>query len=188
MKHLRRSFAPNEAKKRSSSSSALLVKNDEVDQPVGYMLRRAYYAAKANTARLIKDLNITPTQASAVMALDREGTLSQAELGRNIGMEPANVHSLVARLSALGFVELQAHPDDQRQTQIVLAKHGQRQASQLVALTRQSSEKTLSVLNPNERALFISLLKRVAFDQPESLDTITPSNLRRSATRHERSS
>lgn len=132
------------------------------DSPVGYLLRRAYHRAKANTGAVLKDLNITPTQASAVMALAREGALSQAQLGRTIGMEPGNVHSLISRLKVLGFVNLQAHSDDQRQVLVALSRYGERHAAQLIELTSKSSQRTLSVLTPVEQAHFMALLKRVA--------------------------
>ena len=75
---------------------------EDAGPPIGYLLRRAYHVAKGNTGALLKALDITPTQASAVMALAREGALSQAQLGRTIGMEPGNVHSLISRLKVLG--------------------------------------------------------------------------------------
>jgi len=146
--------------------SASHSKTDDIDHPVGYLLRRAYYVAKANTGALLKALNITPTQASAVMALAREGSLSQAQLGRAIGMEPGNVHSLLSRLKGLGYIKLVADADDQRQVRVVLSKAGERNAAQLAALTKQSSGQTLSVLTVKEQELFVALLKRVAMTEP----------------------
>lgn len=130
------------------------------------MLRRAYYVAKANTGALLKELNVTPTQASAIMALAREAMLSQAQLGRVIGMEPGNVHGLVTRLKALGFIKLQAHPEDQRQVRIGLTAQGRRSAERLVILTKRSSAQTLSVLTPDEQTHFMALLSRVAHAGP----------------------
>jgi len=135
---------------------------ETANEPVGYLLRRAYHVAKANTGALLRDLDITPTQASAMMALAREGALSQADLGRFIGMEPGNVHGLVTRLKALRFVKLQSHPDDQRKTRVLLSASGERCAAKLVALTSRSSEHTLAVLDRDERTTFIRLLRRIA--------------------------
>ena len=41
---------------------------------------------------------------AALQAIARHGELSQAGLGHAIGMEPANVHGLVARLQKKGLI------------------------------------------------------------------------------------
>ena len=89
---------------------------------VGHLLRRAYYRAKNNTNRLLKGLGVTPMQAATIMTLQRHGALSQADLGRAIGMEPANVHGLVARLKKQEMIGVVAHPTDQRQVRVALSE------------------------------------------------------------------
>jgi DNA-binding MarR family transcriptional regulator len=129
---------------------------------VGHLLRRAYHRAKGNTTRVLKDLGITPMQAACVMTLHRRGTISQAELGREIGMEPANVHGLVARLRKHSLVEIDAHPTDQRQVRIGLSAAGERYAERIARLTAQSAEETLQPLAPGERETLMMLLGRIA--------------------------
>jgi DNA-binding MarR family transcriptional regulator len=125
-------------------------------------LRRAYHVAKANTQAGLNDLGITPMQASAVMAIHRAGRLSQAELGRAIGMPPANVHGLVARMVALKLVTTTAHPTDQRQLLVTLARAGTRRAEEIARVTAASADRTLEPLSANERATLLELLRRVA--------------------------
>jgi DNA-binding MarR family transcriptional regulator len=127
------------------------------------LLRRAYYRAKNNTNRLLKGLGVTPMQAAALMTLHR-GTLSQADLGRAIGMEPANVHGLVARLKKLGFIDVESHPTDQRQVRVALSEKGDRSAVKLAQLSAQSAEETLARLAPAERETLMHLLGRIALD------------------------
>ena len=128
------------------------------------MLRRAYYRAKSNTNRLLKDLGITPMQAAGVMTLYRRGPLSQAELGRAIGMEPANVHGLVARLKKQSLIGVTSHPTDQRQVRVVLSPRGERCAGQLAQLSARSADETLEPLAPEEREQLMQLLARIALD------------------------
>jgi DNA-binding MarR family transcriptional regulator len=130
---------------------------------VGHLLRRAYYRAKNNTNRLLKGLGVTPMQAAALMTLHR-GTLSQADLGRAIGMEPANVHGLVARLKKLGFIDVESHPTDQRQVRVALSEKGDRSAVKLAQLSAQSAEETLARLAPAERETLMHLLGRIALE------------------------
>ena len=131
---------------------------------VGHLLRRAYYRAKYNTNRLLKGLGVTPMQAAGVMALQQRGPLSQADLGRAIGMEPANVHGLVDRLKKLGLIEVEAHPNDARQVVVALSAPGAQQAVELAQLSGRSAEETLSALDRDERETLMTLLSRIALE------------------------
>jgi DNA-binding MarR family transcriptional regulator len=128
------------------------------------LLRRAYHRAKGNTTRLLKDLGITPMQAATVMTLHRRGPLSQADLGRAIGMEPANVHGLVARLRKQLLIDVEPHPTDQRQVRVTLSPLGERQAGAIAELSLQSATDTLAPLTPAERDQLMELLGRIALD------------------------
>ncbi len=125
------------------------------------MLRRAYYRAKSNTTRLLKGVGITPMQAATIMTLHRRGPLSQADLGRAIGMEPANVHGLVARLKKQALIDVEAHPTDQRQVRVALSPHGVRQAGAIAQLSLQSATEILDPLTPAEREQLMELLARI---------------------------
>ena len=131
---------------------------------MGHLLRRAYYRAKGNTTRLLKDVGITPMQAATVMTLHRRGPLSQAELGRAIGMEPANVHGLVARLKKQSLVDVEPHPTDQRQVRVALSLQGEQQAGAIARLSLASAAETLEPLTPAERDRLMELLARIALD------------------------
>lgn len=98
------------------------------------------------------------------MTLQRRGALSQADLGRAIGMEPANVHGLVARLKKLDLIRVEAHPSDQRQVRVALAPAGQGCAVKLAQLSGQAAEDTLACLAPAERESLMELLSRIALD------------------------
>jgi DNA-binding MarR family transcriptional regulator len=98
------------------------------------------------------------------MALARHGELSQAELGRNIGMEPANVHSLVDRLLALRYIKLGACPADQRQVRVRLTVLGEKRATEISMLAACSSQETLAPLDAAERVTLLSLLVRIALE------------------------
>ena len=95
------------------------------------------------------------------MALRRGGALSQAELGRAIGMQPANVHGLIGRLQKSKLIEALPHATDQRQVCISLSAAGKRQAARVAAISAASAEATLAPLEPAERDVLIALLGRI---------------------------
>jgi MarR family transcriptional regulator, lower aerobic nicotinate degradation pathway regulator len=102
-------------------------------------------------------------QAAAIMVLHDHGSISQAELGRTIGMEPANVHGLIARLRSGGLLELHADERDNRKTNVSLSPSGRRRAARIATLTAEAAEMTLDVFNDREREQFFALLNRYAF-------------------------
>ncbi len=128
---------------------------------VGHLLRRAYAIAKANTTARLKASGITPMQAAAIMALRRDGAISQADLGRAIGMEPANIHGLIARLQLQKLVEVEAHPTDQRQLLVRLSTKGEKRASVVAIASDESGAETLAALTEEERHMFLTLLSRI---------------------------
>jgi DNA-binding MarR family transcriptional regulator len=136
----------------------------EAEHRVGHLLRRAYHRAKGNTTRLLKQVGITPMQAATLMTLHRRGPLSQADLGRAIGMEPANVHGLVARLRKQQLIDVEPHPSDQRQVRVALSAEGERHADTIAELSLQSATETLEPLTPAEREQLMELLGRIALE------------------------
>jgi MarR family transcriptional regulator, lower aerobic nicotinate degradation pathway regulator len=103
-------------------------------------------------------------QAATIMTLQRRGALSQADLGRAIGMEPANVHGLVARLKKLDMIGVEGHPTDQRQVRVALSEPGRRCAIKLAQLSQRAAEETLERLAPAERETLMELLTRIAIE------------------------
>jgi DNA-binding MarR family transcriptional regulator len=105
-------------------------------------------------------------QAAAVMALRRGGAMSQADLGRAVGMERANVHGLVARLQKLQLIETRAHPTDARALEVELSAHGVRCADDVARVSAASAEATLAPLEAHERATLLALLARIGARDP----------------------
>ena len=95
------------------------------------------------------------------MALRQRGALTQAALGRAIGMEPANVHGLVARLRTSGMVEAIAHPGDRRAVRISLSAAGERHAAEIARISAASADATLEPLSAAERDVLLALLGRL---------------------------
>jgi DNA-binding MarR family transcriptional regulator len=101
-------------------------------------------------------------QAAAVMALRRGGPMSQADLGRAVGMERANVHGLLVRMQKVGLIVATPHPTDARQVRVALSPDGNRHADDISRVSAASAEATLAPLEPHERTLLLALLARIA--------------------------
>ena len=96
------------------------------------------------------DDNLTPSQIAALATLDREGTLTLAELAAKEHVQPPSMHRITGALEELGLVTREAHPTDRRQVLIATTPAGAR----LIAEDRKRRDvwlcARLSALTPEE--------------------------------------
>jgi DNA-binding MarR family transcriptional regulator len=132
------------------------------DNRVGFLLRLAHQRATANLAHAIAASGLTPMQFATILRLSEIGPLSQNELGRSIGMPPANIHATVRRLLAGGLIETAPSPVDQRLTLVNLTRSGRETLRRVLPAATAANAVTLSSLTPHEQDLLIGLLRKVA--------------------------
>lgn len=132
-----------------------------IDDQVGHLLRRAYQRATANLAQRINGHELTPMQFAALARLWEVGSASQNELGRQVAMEPANIHGLAGRLMKRGLVEAAPDPKDRRRRVLRLSAQGRALIEELIPLELAASAETTAPLSPAERETLLALLRRI---------------------------
>ena len=98
---------------------------------------------------------------AVLSGLEEHGPLSQAELGRRLGMDRSDVFAVLDRLQAASYVERTLDGADRRRNNVALTKAG---CAQLLELERQLDQvqaDLLEPLGPAERAQLCALLLRV---------------------------
>ncbi|MVA25041.1 MarR family transcriptional regulator (plasmid) [Agrobacterium vitis] len=65
---------------------------------------------------------LTPTQTSVLLRLERDGPMTTSTLARAEGMRSQSMGSVVVALQALGLIEGAADPNDGRQTILSISK------------------------------------------------------------------
>ena len=123
----------------------------EAVEHIGFVLRLAYQRASANLSDAIGDSGITPTQFQTLRRLAQRGELAQNELGRSVGMPPANIHRTVRQLLAAELVTTASSPSDARLTLVELTRRGEGALRDVVPAAETANALTLSVLTPRER-------------------------------------
>jgi len=118
---------------------------------VGFVLRLAYQRASANLSDAIGDSGITPMQFQTLRRLAQRGEMAQNELGRTVGMPPANIHRTVRQLLAAELVATASSPSDARLTLVELTRRGADALRDVVPAADTANALTLSVLTPRER-------------------------------------
>ena len=133
---------------------------------VGFLLRLAYQRASANVTDAISKQALTPMQFQTLRRLHDRGPMTQNELGRSVGMPPANIHATVQRLLARDLVIRQPSRTDRRVTLVKLSTAGRRTLIEVLPAADAANARTLSVLSPDEQDAITDLLLKIATRAP----------------------
>ncbi|MFC4244182.1 MarR family winged helix-turn-helix transcriptional regulator [Gryllotalpicola reticulitermitis] len=105
---------------------------------------------------------------AVLAALEEYGPLSQAELGRRLGLDRNDVSGIVTRLAAGGHVDRRPDPDDRRRNEVSLTGPGLRRLDEIQHHADAAQAELLAGLNEGERNQLNLLLSKVlAAHRPE---------------------
>lgn len=105
----------------------------EPQRHVGNLIRRAQQLHLATWAR-VADPQITSTQYSILVVLERLGEASQRELGDEVDLDRSTIADLVRRLEKSGLIERQRAEGDARRNVVTLTEHGAVERERLAPL------------------------------------------------------
>jgi DNA-binding MarR family transcriptional regulator len=98
---------------------------------------------------------------AVLAALEEYGALSQADLGRLLGLDRNEVSGIVTRLEHGGSVDRQADPADRRRNVVTLTAPGQQRLEEMQRQADQAQDELLAGLNAGEREQLNALLAQV---------------------------
>jgi DNA-binding MarR family transcriptional regulator len=105
---------------------------------------------------------------AVLAALEEYGPLSQADLGRQLGLDRNDVSGIVTRLQSGGYVDRQADPDDRRRNLVTLNRAGMRYLHEIQRKADRAQAELLAGLNADERRQLHALLaKTLEAHKPE---------------------
>jgi hypothetical protein len=81
-----------------------------VEEQVGFLLRRAHQRHAVLFQEGIREIDLTPTQFTALIKTVELGRVTQNQLGRLAAMDPATIQGVVRRLIARGLVRRRPDP------------------------------------------------------------------------------
>jgi len=97
---------------------------------------------------------------SAVAELE---PVSQAELGRSLGIDPKDMVAIVNDLQGAGLVTRAPDPADRRKNAITISASGRRRLHRTEQLGDQANDELTAALTPGEREQLTGLLARIAW-------------------------
>ncbi|MFG1396257.1 MarR family winged helix-turn-helix transcriptional regulator [Roseixanthobacter pseudopolyaromaticivorans] len=133
----------------------------ELTERPGFLIRRLHQIHLAMFYEACSGLNVTPVQSSILTVLARRQGLDQAGLAAMIGVDRATVGQVIRRLAARGLVARGNSSEDKRLKLVHLTDEGRALLDQIAPLTAAAHMRTLAALSDEERAHFMSYLKKL---------------------------
>jgi DNA-binding MarR family transcriptional regulator len=128
----------------------------------GYLISRLGFYASKRFAERLAALGLTPRMWGAMNVLDHEGSVSQQQLGRAIGMDPSSMVSTIDELEAKGWVQRRPHPTDRRAHALHITDAGRETLTLGRRLAGGAQNELLAPLDEAERAQLHDMLLRLA--------------------------
>ncbi len=133
--------------------------SSDLDQQVGYMLRRAQQAVFADFIASQSGPVTRPGQFSILAVVGRSPGLSQARVCAALGIKRANLVVAIDQLEFLGLVRREASAADRRTNRLHLTAAGQRALQQALEIQAALEARIIRLLGTSGRK---ALLKQLA--------------------------
>ncbi len=98
---------------------------------------------------------------AVLAALEENGPLSQADIGRRLGLDRNDVNGVLNRLEAAGQVVREADPADRRRNIVTLTPAGQEHLEEIQGKADAVQGELLAALDPDEQRQLQALLAKV---------------------------
>lgn len=155
------------ASKREDRPAGAKAFDGELEDLLGYNLRRAHGLQKQRFAAVFAAHGIRPPSLSALATILDHPGITQTELGKKLHMKRANIVPLLAELEGRALVGRRTGSDDRRTQLVLLTPAGKKFTKELLELHRQLEEDLARNLGLKERDQLVQLLKKFRRLTPE---------------------
>lgn len=132
-----------------------------LDTLVGYALRRAQLKVFQHLVGNLAEHDLRPAQFTAMVIIENEPGLMQADLARQLAIEPPQLVPLLNKLESRGLAQRVRGVQDKRAYGVFLTKAGIALLGQLKAIAVASDEEATAGLDEDERVQLLRLLHKV---------------------------
>lgn len=129
-----------------------------------WLLGRAAARGRGLVAAALADEGMRMWHHAVLSAVAERGPVAQAELGRSLAIDPKDMVGILNDLQAEGHITRAPDPTDRRKNAITVTPDGTRLLTRCQRLADRANEELLAPLAADERAQFLALLRRIAFD------------------------
>ncbi|MFE8955826.1 MarR family winged helix-turn-helix transcriptional regulator [Streptomyces althioticus] len=133
----------------------------------GHLARRLQQAHHLLWTSMVSEETTSP-QYAVLNTLVAEPGLDQRTVGERVGLDRSTIAEVVGRLLRRGLLDKVRDPGDGRRSLLRVTGEGARVHRKLTVRTARMNQVLLAPLGPDERDVFIDLIRRVA-DAAETL-------------------
>jgi DNA-binding MarR family transcriptional regulator len=134
----------------------------DLDEHLGYVLRRAQLAGFDAFHRATESIDITPARYTAFTIIGANPGLTQSALGAALGTARSGAMTVVNWMEKRGLVERRHRPDDGRSWGLYLTRRGESRLRGLNRRVRTHDAAFAARLSEPELALLRRLLEKLA--------------------------
>ena len=98
------------------------------------------------------EIGISPTQMSALVAIERHGSMTLGELAAHERVQPPSITAVVTRLEDQGLVERRPDPGDRRVARVEVTRDGHKLVARSRSRKDAELDRRLGALTDDERA------------------------------------
>lgn len=134
----------------------------DLEQQIGYLLRRAYQRHTAIFQKEIADDHLTSVQFAVMVTVKKLGSSPLVQISHETAIDHATLRDIVARLKKRGLIRVIQDSADRRQKLVSIAPAGESLLAEAIPAARHITEETLSPLSACERLAALEVLKKLA--------------------------
>jgi DNA-binding MarR family transcriptional regulator len=138
-----------------------LVETPDLEEFIGYNLKRAYVIVQADFRRALGEDGFAPRVFSALSLVVQYPNVTQSGLARMLGIERSGLVAIVDELEGRGLLKRTNVPGDRRVQALVPTQKGKTVYAEARATVRAHEEQLLSNLSTDEKATLMALLAKI---------------------------
>jgi DNA-binding MarR family transcriptional regulator len=127
----------------------------------GFLVRRCLQVCEAQILDQFAELDLTPRQFSLLILVSALGPVTQIELARTFGLDPATCRVILRRLLDRDLLRSEMTRSDRRQRALSITPAGEEVLCRAQPLADISETRSLAPLSPSERDRLVSIMQRL---------------------------
>jgi DNA-binding MarR family transcriptional regulator len=151
-------------RKKRHANDRSLVRASEVrlEQLIGFVLRRAHFAAENHYQRVLDGPGLTPRQVAVLVSLVQSGPTTIAELSERIFVDRNTVGEMLSRMAKANLVRKSVPAEDRRAVKILITEKGIDELNHSLPAIARSQAEVMRAVPARDRAVLLRCLKLIA--------------------------
>ena len=133
----------------------------KLDDLIGYNLRRASTLMLSDFSAMFSDTFLRPTSFSIACVIDEQPGITSAEICRIVGLQRANIVTLLAELDTAHIIRRVDDADDKRIQRLYLNERKKADLRAWREMAERHEDRMLNRLTDQERAVLLGMLKKI---------------------------